>query len=151
MSVNGSVSSSPAHAECLHKKKEVSSQLEKKMDDGLDRALTSLVGWIKHILSNEQKKSDFKPDETASLNAVSTPACHHTCRFLETQRQVVVGCLDGKNRVATLIELGMRFHRVLVDHVQQFGFNSVGECSVPVTYWYCCELGHCCRRYVGYL
>ena len=97
------------------------------MDDGLDSALMSLVGWTRHMLSSEQKKSDFKPEENASLNATSTPACHQTCQFLETQRQIVTSCLDGKNQVATLMELGIRFHRVLVDHIQQFSFNSIGQ------------------------
>jgi recyclin-1 len=120
------ISSSPDHAECITKKKEVSALLEKKMDDGLDSALTSLVGWTKSMLSSEQKKSDFKPEENASLSAASTSACHRTCQFLEMQRQIVITCLDGKNQVATLMELGIRFHRVLVDHIQQFSFNSIG-------------------------
>ena len=108
------------------------------MDSGIDQALTSLVGWIKHILSSEQKKSDFKPEDTVSSTAVSTAACRRACEFLDTQRQIVSGCLDGKNRIATLMELGIRFHRSVVDHIQQFTFNSIGQHStLCLAYKYC--------------
>jgi Exocyst complex component Sec10 len=35
--------------------------------------------------------------------------------------------LDGKNVDSFLTELGVRFHRVIFEHLQQFQFNSAGN------------------------
>lgn len=34
--------------------------------------------------------------------------------------------LDGKNVEAVLTELGTRLHRVILDHLQQFQYSSIG-------------------------
>jgi len=39
--------------------------------------------------------------------------------------------LDGKNVDSFLMELGVRFHRVVFEHLQQFQFNSAGAmCAI---------------------
>ena len=60
-------SSSTAHGHCMRKKKTAIDQLEQKLDEGLDRALNSIVGWAKRILSDEQKKADFKPEDSGNM------------------------------------------------------------------------------------
>ncbi|EDO25834.1 predicted protein [Nematostella vectensis] len=62
------VGSTPVYAECVRKKKEGMEMMETKLDSGLDRVLTSLVGWIRYILNTEQKKTDFKPEYTPDDN-----------------------------------------------------------------------------------
>ena len=37
-------------------------QLENKLDAGLERAISAIVGWVKLHLQTEQKKTDFKPE-----------------------------------------------------------------------------------------
>lgn len=38
-------------------------QVEGKLDQGLDRTLNAVIGWVKLYLQNEQKKTDYnKPD-----------------------------------------------------------------------------------------
>lgn len=38
-------------------------QIENKLDQGLDRTLNAVIGWVKLYLQNEQKKTDYnKPD-----------------------------------------------------------------------------------------
>lgn len=37
--------------------------IENKLDQGLDRSLNAVIGWVKLYLLNEQKKTDYnKPD-----------------------------------------------------------------------------------------
>lgn len=35
-------------------------------------------------------------------------------------------CLDGGNRECVMTELGIRFHRVVYEHLQTFQYNSTG-------------------------
>lgn len=36
--------------------------MESKLDQGLDRTINAVIGWVKLYLQNEQKKTDYKPD-----------------------------------------------------------------------------------------
>ena len=36
--------------------------------------------------------------------------------------------LDGKNLEVVLLEFGIRLHRVIYDHIQQFSINEIGVC-----------------------
>ena len=38
----------------------------------------------------------------------------------------IQACLDGKNAESVMLELGIRLHRVIYEHLQQFQFNSIG-------------------------
>lgn len=58
------ISSTTKYAECLKKKREISLQMETKLNTGLEKSITSIIGWIKYILQSEQKKSDFKPEQS---------------------------------------------------------------------------------------
>ena len=54
--------STPKHGECLQRKKTISEQLENKLEIGVDRSLSAIVGYVKVTLQSEQKKGDFKPE-----------------------------------------------------------------------------------------
>ena len=71
------VAATPKHSDCLQKKKNELEHIEHKLDAGLDRTLNSIVGWVKTILQQEQKKSDFNPTGSASGAPLATasPAC----------------------------------------------------------------------------
>ena len=58
------ISPTTKYTECLKKKREISQQMESKLNTGLEKSVTSIVGWIKNILQSEQKKSDFKPEQS---------------------------------------------------------------------------------------
>lgn len=64
--------STPLYADCLRKKRELRDNLESKIDTGLDRAVTSVCGWVRIILATEQKKTDFKPDDDSVLAQMGT-------------------------------------------------------------------------------
>lgn len=37
-------------------------QIETKLDQGLDRSISAVIGWVKVYLQYEQKKTDYKPE-----------------------------------------------------------------------------------------
>jgi len=125
------VVSTPLHSDCLQRKKSVLEQLESKLETGIDRSLTAIVGHIKVTLQTEQKKSDFKPETDDAILNIASPACIKVCRFLSQQTEKIRSCLDGKNLETVLYDLGIRFHRVIYEHFQQFQYNSMGAlCAI---------------------
>uniref|UniRef100_A0A3B3TSJ1 Exocyst complex component 5 n=1 Tax=Poecilia latipinna TaxID=48699 RepID=A0A3B3TSJ1_9TELE len=119
------ISSSPKLAECLHKKKEVIEQMEVKLDTGIDRTLNCMVGQMKHILT-EQKKTDFRPEDENNVMIQYTTACSKVCGYVSKQVEHVRKSMDGKNVDTVLAELGVRFHRLIHEHLQQFSYTSMG-------------------------
>ena len=47
--------------------------------------------------------------------------------YVRSQHQSIQVGLDGKNVDAVLTELGIKLHRVIFEHLQQFQYNSMGE------------------------
>uniref|UniRef100_A0A8C7D7N8 Exocyst complex component 5 n=1 Tax=Oncorhynchus kisutch TaxID=8019 RepID=A0A8C7D7N8_ONCKI len=122
------ISSSPKLTECLHKKKEVIEQMEVKLDTGIDRTLNCMVGQMKHILATEQKKTDFRPEDENNV-MIQCTACHFTrpvCVYVSRQVERVRKSMDGKNVDTVLTELGVRFHRLIHEHLQQYSYSSMG-------------------------
>jgi len=63
-----------------------------QVDTGLDRSLNALVGWVRTILSTDQKKSDFNPPMSTGPNkhaglglAQASPACLRVVKFVNHQ------------------------------------------------------------------
>lgn len=123
------VLSSPKHSSCLQRKRELRDQLESKIDTGLDRSISAIIGSIRHILATEQKKSDFKLDADANMQ-LRSEACAKTVTFLKSQVDNIRRSLDGKNVDVVLTELGTRFHRLIFEHFQQYQYNSLGAMLV---------------------
>uniref|UniRef100_A0A8C8CHC0 Exocyst complex component 5 n=1 Tax=Oncorhynchus tshawytscha TaxID=74940 RepID=A0A8C8CHC0_ONCTS len=122
------ISSSPKLTECLHKKKEVIEQMEVKLDTGIDRTLNCMVGQMKHILATEQKKTDFRPEDENNV-MIQCTACHFTrpvCVYVSRQVERVRKSMDGKNVDTVLTELGVRFHHLIHEHLQQYSYSSMG-------------------------
>uniref|UniRef100_A0A8C6VW56 Exocyst complex component 5 n=1 Tax=Nothobranchius furzeri TaxID=105023 RepID=A0A8C6VW56_NOTFU len=120
------ISSSPKLAECLHKKKEVIEQMEVKLDTGIDRTLNCMVGQMKHVLTTEQKKTDFRPEDENNVMIQCTSACSKVCAYVSRQVEHVRKSMDGKNVDTVLTELGVRFHRLIHEHLQQYSYSSMG-------------------------
>lgn len=120
------VSGSPKHTECLGKKRDVMETMENKLDMGLDRTLTAMMGYVKYLLQTEQKKSDFKPEDEEATLQMFSGACSKVVRYINSQIDNIRFGLDGKNVEAVLTELGIRFHRVIYDHLLQYQYNSMG-------------------------
>jgi len=125
------VVSTPKQGSCLQNKKNELEKLEVKLDQGLDRALAAASGWIKTILSSEQKKTDFNPTDTNSVPATaSTVACLKACRWVGLSTEKIRECLDGRNVEWVLQELGVRLHRTIYEHLMSFQFASAGAMTL---------------------
>lgn len=56
-------SNTAKYSDYVFKKRMMMEQIESKLDQGLDRTLNAVIGWVKLYLQNEQKKTDYnKPD-----------------------------------------------------------------------------------------
>lgn len=116
--------------DCTNKKRNFLETINNKINNGLDRALGVIIGWVKFTLQNEQKKSDFKP-ETDNFDTVASVACLAVVPYTDTSIVRIKKCLDGENLTTVLAELGFRLHRVILDHLTQFQYNTVGAmCAI---------------------
>jgi len=66
------VNNSKKYSECNQKKKKVHERLDSQLDSGINKCLTSIIGWMKYNLKNEQKKSDFSSNQ---IDQQCTKAC----------------------------------------------------------------------------
>lgn len=122
------ISSSPKYGECIQKKKLIREQMEVRLDTGIDKSLSSIVGWMRNTLKNEQKKNDFATDTPTELQC--TLACKHVCTYMQEIVRSIYTSLDGENVTAVLTEFGTRFHRLLYEHLQMYTFTSMGAMMV---------------------
>ncbi|XP_043792647.1 exocyst complex component 5 [Apis laboriosa] len=121
--------STPKHGDCMLKKKNILDQIDMKLETGLDRSINAIIGWVKVYLQNEQRKTDFKPE--TDVDTLSTSACLTVVQYVNGMIRHIRSTLDGKNLNNVLTELGVRFHKVIYDHLQQFQFNSAGAmCAI---------------------
>ncbi|KAJ7345401.1 hypothetical protein JRQ81_001351 [Phrynocephalus forsythii] len=120
------VSSSPKLSECLQKKKDITEQMEVKLDLGIDRTLNCMIGQTKHILAAEQKKMDFKPEDAQNVLIQYTNACAKVCAYVQKQVEKIRVSMDGKNVDSVLMEFGVRFHRLIYEHLQQYSYSYMG-------------------------
>lgn len=109
----------------MSKKRFMLEHIESKLDTGLDRAITALVGWVKVYLASEQRKTDFKP-ETDDLDTMASPACLDVVKNLLPIIGQLQKCVDGDNLTAVMTEFGVRLHRTIYEHLQQFQYNTAG-------------------------
>lgn len=116
--------STPEHSICVQKKRELTEQMEIKMDTGLDRSLAAIIGWVRNILQTEQKKTDFKPEVEDVIE--TTKVAQKVVKYITKIIEKVRDSLDGTNVDAVLLELGVRFHRTIYEHIQTFQYSTVG-------------------------
>ena len=78
--------------------------------------------------------SDYVPFQAISyLYLCVFQACGKVVKYLGVQVDSIRFSLDGKNVDAVLMEIGMRVHRVIYDHLLQYQYNSMGRCDCCVT------------------
>lgn len=123
------VVSTTKHSECVQKKKNELEKLELLVTSGLDKTINAIVGWVRTILRTEQKTTDFNPPSHQAALALTSPACMKVIKFINYQVEKIRDSLDGKNIEYVLMELGVRLHRVVYDHLHQFTYNSTGALS----------------------
>jgi hypothetical protein len=112
--VNDKLSSAPnLQKTFLTDKSSMLTSIERKLEDGLQRFLDAFIKYCHKILTNEQKKSDFRPkdDDPFSDGTSCTKACHMTCKAVRFHVDMVQSLLDGRNLDSYLLACGSRFYK----------------------------------------
>lgn len=84
-----------------------------------------MVGWIKIYLQSEQKKTDFKPE--SDFDTVASAACQQVVQQLIPIIKQIQRYLDGENLKGVMTEIGVRLHRTIYEHLQQFQYTTAGN------------------------
>ncbi|XP_049278193.1 exocyst complex component 5 [Anopheles funestus] len=128
-SVIPNVIGTPQYTDCIQKKRSYLETVENKIETGLERTLNAIFGWVKTYLASEQKKADFKPD--TDVDTVASNACLAVVQYLNPLIGLIQKTIDGENLAAVLTEFGIRYHRVVFEHLQQFQYNTAGAmCAI---------------------
>ena len=89
--------------------------MESSLDSGLDKVITSSIGYCKYLLRTEQKKNDFQSEELASQ---ATAACRKVVEYLHRVITQMKNNLDGENVDIVLGQFGSRLHNLIFEHLQ---------------------------------
>lgn len=54
-------------------------------------------------------------------------------QYLNSNIKHIRECLDGKNAELVFAELGIKFHRIIYEHLLQFTYNSAGKNSYLIS------------------
>ncbi|ODO08976.1 hypothetical protein I350_02568 [Cryptococcus amylolentus CBS 6273] len=101
-------------------------RLEGKVNEVVQKGVDLILGHLAHILT-KQKKNDYKPkNDDISFARTITEPCELAVEFLGEVRDAVRGCLTGGNAEGFLVEVGVGFHALLLDHYRKFPVNPTG-------------------------
>ncbi|RKP26286.1 exocyst complex component Sec10-like protein, partial [Syncephalis pseudoplumigaleata] len=102
------------------------SALEDKANKVMNKAIDAIVSWLTSSLA-KQKKKDFQPrDQDLDLMSLATPACNLCIEYLRKVQDISGNYLDEVNREAFLLELGVTFHGLLLEHLKKFTVSATG-------------------------
>ncbi|WVQ74124.1 hypothetical protein IAR50_003715 [Cryptococcus sp. DSM 104548] len=101
-------------------------RVEGKVNEVVQKGVDLILGHLAHILT-KQKKNDYKPkNDDISFARTITEPCELAVEFLGEVRDTVRGCLTGGNAEGFLVEVGVGFHALLLDHYRKFPVNPTG-------------------------
>ncbi|CCA68145.1 related to exocyst complex 100 kDa component [Serendipita indica DSM 11827] len=90
----------------------------------LQRLADATVKWLTTQLG-KQKKTDFKP-RNDDLSQTNTEACQASCNTLKKVHEAAKEFLSGGNQESFLMEIGVNFHSLLLDHLKKFPVSATG-------------------------
>jgi len=100
--------------------------VENKMNSAVQKMIDAIIARLSYLLSR-QKKVDFKPkDEDDIIASLATTPCNNCVEYLKKIQSSISQCLDGKNLEYVLIEIGVTFHSMLLDHFKKFTVSAAG-------------------------
>jgi hypothetical protein len=67
----------PVEESCINKKRLALVGIETKLSIGLDRLLNNIVGYVRFVLTSEQKKNDFRPENDDQI----VPLCSNVSYY----------------------------------------------------------------------
>lgn len=99
--------------------------LESKADAVLQRDLDAVLAWIS-VLLGKQRKTDYRPKEDdLSLLGRPSQTCHEVCLFLQNVVEQISRWFGGA-REPVLLELGLAFHSLILEHLCKFVVSDAG-------------------------
>ncbi|RIA92225.1 exocyst complex component Sec10-like protein [Glomus cerebriforme] len=100
--------------------------VENKMNSAVQKLIDVIIARLSYLLSR-QKKVDFKPkDEDDIIASLATTPCNNCVEYLKKIQSSISQCLDGKNLEYVLIEIGVTFHSILLEHFKKFTVSAAG-------------------------
>ncbi|KAF2751005.1 exocyst complex component Sec10 [Sporormia fimetaria CBS 119925] len=105
------------------------STLESKLSNILNLTLSATLAWISRLLSQHQKKTDFRPrndDEGFELATSETMACNEVVRFVNRVAGQASGALSGRNLALFLAELARGLRGLVLSHLLKFTVSLTG-------------------------
>uniref|UniRef100_A0A0N5B6B6 Exocyst complex component 5 n=1 Tax=Strongyloides papillosus TaxID=174720 RepID=A0A0N5B6B6_STREA len=113
--------------ECVKAKDSTLRLLETRINVGIEKQLNAITGYVKYTLNNEQKKTDFKPDDEDQHDNINiTPACENVCRYLNSQYNIIKESIDGGNLLTILKDLGIRVYQIIFGHIKNYNYSISG-------------------------
>ncbi|XP_055355429.1 exocyst complex component 5-like [Paramacrobiotus metropolitanus] len=102
--------------------REAKERLERKSSAGLEHCLNAAMNWI-HVLLSQQRKTEYA--ETKQTFSATSTARKVAQYFLKIVR-LVEESVDGLNRECVFMEMGFRFHREILDRLQELPYTTDG-------------------------
>ncbi|KAF9896345.1 Exocyst complex component 5 [Lobosporangium transversale] len=100
--------------------------VEAKANATLQKEIDVILVWLETCLSR-QRRVDFKPkDDEIDLTGLATKPCMDCCEFLRRMYEAIRKNIDGKNIEMFLMEVGIAFHGMLLEHFKKFSISPVG-------------------------
>jgi len=117
------------HRQIVETKNEFISKMEQKLNIILQKQINCISNWL-GILLQKQKKNDFKPKEDSIISSSlcsNTLACTSCVEFLEkTYRNMSKYLYISTNFQSFIIEVGIIFFEMLLEHYKRYGTNNTG-------------------------
>ncbi|CAG8436215.1 7102_t:CDS:10 [Funneliformis caledonium] len=100
--------------------------VENKINSAIQKMIDVILARLSYLLSR-QKKVEFKPkDEDDIIASLATMPCNNCVEYLKKVHSSISQCLDGKNLEYVLIEIGVAFHSMLLEHFKKFAVSAAG-------------------------
>lgn len=131
-SIHPEIQNSRIEDSVLAKRDQTLRNVEERINIGVRRQLNAIVGYIRHLLTSTQKKTDFKPEEDSyEMSTICSNACSLVCKYLNKvvqnqEKSGIKDCVDGGNLHVILSELGDQIYATILAHILSFGYNLVG-------------------------
>ncbi|CAO1620019.1 unnamed protein product [Parajaminaea phylloscopi] len=101
-------------------------RVEGKCDALVQRVVDNLLSYLGNRLAT-QKKNDFAPkNDELAFSRMNTDPCVACSEALERAVKIVRASLGGTNAEAVLLEIGISFHSMLLDHFKKYTVSAAG-------------------------
>lgn len=101
-------------------------RVEGKCDALVQRIVDNFLSYLGNRLAT-QKKNDFAPkNDELAFSRMNTDPCIACSEALERAVKVIRSSLSGANAESVLLEVGVSFHSMLLDHFKKYTVSAAG-------------------------